>query len=166
MVFQSIKAAEDPVVEVFFAQLVPDVFHRIKFGCIGRQLKQEDIGGSFEFVAAMPSRAVDHHDDVLFLVTCRNFIEEYLHALGIHVRRDQAVKFASADIHRAVSIGVLVGEHGLAHWTHWLGCPATAHVRDATKARLVLEHQLEGLLLRPVLADVREIVGEFFFHSS
>ena len=56
-------------------------------------------------------------------------------------------------------------EHALAQWTHWFGCPTAAHVRDAPKARLVLKHQLDGLVLRPVFANFCENFREFFFHS-
>ena len=166
MVFQSIKAVEDPVVEELLAQLIPDMLNWIEFWRIGRQPEQENIGGGFELVASVPTRAVDHHDDVLLCVATRHFIEKHLHALGIDVRQDQTVKLAGADIHRTVGVGVLVRQHGLAQWAHWFGCPATAHVRDAAKARLVLEHQLEWLALRPVLVDLTERFGKFFFHSS
>ncbi len=114
----------------------------------------------------MPARAVNHHDDALIGVACRDLIEEQLHALGVDVRQHQAIELASADIHRTVGVGVLVRQHSLAKWAYWLGVPAPTHVRDAPKARLVLKHQLDGFALGPVFADFGERFGEFFFHSS
>ena len=114
----------------------------------------------------MPARAVDHHDNMLVGVTCRNFVEKQLHALSVDVRQDQAVELTRAHIHSTIGIRVFVRQHGLADGAKWFGCPAPAYVRDAPKARLVLEHQLDGFALRPVLADGRERFGEFFFHSS
>lgn len=114
----------------------------------------------------MPARAVNHHNNVLIGVTGRDLVEEELHAFGVDVRQDQTVEFTRAHIHRAIDLGVLVCQHGLANGAQWLGSPTPAHVRDAPKARLVLEHQLDDLALRPVLADGGERFGAFFFHSS
>ncbi len=114
----------------------------------------------------MLDRTVNHHDDVLIGVPCRDFVEKQLHALGIDVRQDQTVEFTCAHIHRTIGVGVFVRQHGLADGAQRLGSPASAHVRDASEARLVLEHQLDGLALRPALTDGGERFGEFFFHSS
>ena len=113
----------------------------------------------------MPARAVNHHDDALAWMPCRYLVDEQLHAMGVDVRQYQTVKLSSADIHCAIGVGVLVREHALADRANRLGSPASTYIRDAPKARLVLKHQLEGLALRPVFADVGEIFGEFFFHS-
>ena len=166
MIFQGVKALEDPVVEEFLAQFIPDVFNRVELRGIGRKFQQVDVGRGLECLTAMPACTVNHHDDMLVGVTCRDLVEEQLHAFGVDVRQDQAVEVASAHVHRAIGIGVFVRQHGLADGAHRLGSPAPAHVRDASEARLVLVHQLDGLALRPVLADGGERFGEFFFHSS
>jgi len=75
--------------------------------------------------------------------------------------RNQAVEFARANIHRAKDVGVFARQHALAKWAYGLGSPAPTHVRDAPKARLVLKHQLDGLILRPLFADFSEDFGEF-----
>jgi hypothetical protein len=81
------------------------------------------------------------------------------------MRQDQAVEFAGTNIHCTKSVGVLVREHALAKWAYRLGSPTPSYVRDAPKARLVLKHQFDGLVLRPLFADLPESFGEFFFHS-
>ena len=81
------------------------------------------------------------------------------------MRQYQTVEFPSADINCAKGIGVFVREHALAKWTHRLWSPAPAYIRDASEARLVLKHQLDGLALRPFLPNAGESFGEFFFHS-
>jgi len=166
VIFQRIEALEDAVVKVFLTQFIPDVLYRIEFGCVGWKFQQVDVFWCFERIAAMPARTVNHHDDAILWMACSDFVQEQLHALGVDVRQYQAVEFASADIHRTVGVGVLVRQHALAKWAYWLGSPAPAYVRDASKARLVLKHQLDGLALCPVLADFGERFGEFFFHSS
>jgi hypothetical protein len=111
-------------------------------------------------------RAVREIGEAFIRVACRDFIEEQLHASGVDLRQDQAVEFTSTHIHRAKDVGVFVRQHGLANGAQRLGRPAPAHIRDAPEARLVLEHQLDGLALRPVFADGSERFGEFFFYSS
>jgi len=110
----------------------------------------------------MPARPVYHHHYALFGVACRYFIEEQLHAVGVDVWQNQAVEFARARIHRAICVDVFMGEHALANWAQWLGSPAAAHIRDASKARFVLKHQLDFFTLPPVLADCCKRFGEFF----
>ena len=114
----------------------------------------------------MPPCTIDHHDDALIGVACRDLIEEELHAPSVNVGQYQTVEFSGADIYRAKNIGVLMRQHALAQRTDWLGRPAPAHIRDPPEARLVLKHQLDGLALRPVFADLGERFGEFFFHSA
>ena len=113
----------------------------------------------------MPARPIYYHHYALFGVACRDFIEEQLHAVGVDVRQNQAVELACAGIHCAIGVGMLMGEHTLANWAHWLGSPAATYIRDTPKARLVLKHQLDFFALPPVFADCCERFGEFFFHS-
>jgi hypothetical protein len=166
VILQRVQALEDPVVEELLAQFIPDVLNRIELGRVRRQFQQVDVGWRFERVAAMPASAVNHHDDLILWVSCRDLVQEQLHASGVDVRQDQTVQLASADVHRAISVGVFVRQHALADGAQRFGCPAPAYVRDASKARLVLKHQLDGFALCPVLADLDERFGEFFFHSS
>ncbi len=110
----------------------------------------------------MPARAVNHHDDMLVGVTRRDFVEEQLHAFGVDVWQDQTVQLPGTHIHRTIGIRVFMRQHGLADGAQWLGCPAPTYVRDASKPRLVLKHQLDGFARRPVFADGGERFGEFF----
>lgn len=113
----------------------------------------------------MPASTVDHHNDLLIRMTLGDFIEKSLHAPGVDVWQDQAVEFASANIDGTKRVGVLVRQHALAKWAYRLGCPAPAHISNASKTRFVLEHQLDGLAVRPDFADFGQRFGEFFFHS-
>jgi hypothetical protein len=99
-------------------------------------------------------------------MACRDLVEEDLHAAGVDVRQYQTIELAGANIHRTKNIGVLMRQHALAKRTHWFGCPTPAHVRDAPKTRLVLKHQFDGLVLRPVFADLGKDLGEFFSTPS
>lgn len=114
----------------------------------------------------MPARTVNHHDDVLMGVVCRDLIEKQLHALGVTCGTYQVIEFASADIRSTVGVGGLLRQHAFAKWVYWLGGPAPTHVRDTPKLGLVLKHQLDGFVLPPIFWDFGERFGEFLFHSS
>lgn len=94
-----------------------------------------------------------------------DFVQENLHAMGVDLGQDQRVHHPGCRLYSRVSIGVLVRKHGDAHRAMGLGSPAPAHIVDAAKSCLVLEHQPDGRTA-PVLADFLERLGEFFFHSS
>jgi len=81
-------------------------------------------GGLSASLRCQPA-TVNHHDDALIGVACRDLIEKQLHALGVDVRQYQTIELASADIHRTVGVGVLVRQHSLAKWAYWLGGPNT-----------------------------------------
>ena len=118
-------------------------------------------GASSALARCQPAPSCDHHD-ALVGVASRDFVEKQLHAGGVDMRQDEAVGLARADVHGAVGIGVLVREHGLAQRSHGLRCPAAADVRDAAKARLVLEHQADRAALCPAAADVLERLESCF----
>ena len=88
----------------------------------------------------MPTRTVEHHDNVLLRVAAGNFGDEQLHAFGV-VGQHQGVKFSIHGRNCAISVGVLVGEHRLDHGSHGITRPALARVADATKSGFVLKHQ-------------------------
>ena len=93
----------------------------------------------------VPTCAVEHHDDVLLGVATCSLCKKQCHACTIDCWQHQAVRPA---IHRAdsgIRVDVLVREHGLDRWTQWVWSPAVTAVADAAKARLVLEHQPQGL---------------------
>ena len=166
MIFERVEAVEDTVVKALFAQLVPHVLHWVELRCIGRQAQQAHVGRRAQLAAGVPASTVKHHDDALVRVALAHLVEKQLHALGVDVGQDERVQLAACHIDGRIGVGVLVGQHGLAQGPHRLGRPATAHVVDAPKACLVLEHPLDRAVPRPVRADFGESLGEFFFHSS
>ncbi len=166
MIFECVDAVEDTVVESLFAQLVPHVLHRIELRCVRRQAQQADVRWRAQLAAGVPAGTIKHHDDALSRMALAHLVQEQLHAVRVDVRQDERVQLAAGHIDGGIRVGLLVGQHGLAQGAKRLGCPAAAHIVDASKARLVLEHQLDGALPRPLRADFGKVFGEFFFHSS
>src|SRR3954451_9038198 len=55
----------DPGAELVLSQVVPDVFHRVQLGTVGRQGEQGEIGRYLQLLAPlMPSRPVADQDSV------------------------------------------------------------------------------------------------------
>ena len=82
------------------------------------------------------------------------------------MRQHQAIEATVLRTDGAIGVGILLRYHGIDERSNWATAPTVACVRDASETRLVLEHQLDGALLRPVRADFGKALGEFFFHSS
>lgn len=166
VVLRRIEAVEEAIVERLFAQVIPEVLDRIQFGRIGRQFEQAQIGRGCERTALMPTRAVKDHDDPVVRMSLGDLVEEDLHALAIDLRQNQRVELPISHGDGGISVGVFLGDHGLAEWAYRLGTPAASGIGYSTEARFVLKHQANGTGTRPLLVYFFEEVGKFFFHSS
>ena len=67
---------------------------------------------------------------------------------------------------RAIGVGVLLSDHGLAKRTNWPGTPAAPGIGNPAEACFVLEHQPDRAFPLPLPVDFFEDVAEFFFQSS
>jgi hypothetical protein len=127
------------------------MFHGIEFRCVGRERNESHIPGNCEESCGMPSCTVKDHNDPVFRVPGCNFVEKYLHAVTVHMRQNEAVKFSVDNRHRAIGIGVFLRHHGLTE--------RAMRLRD--QHRLVSE-------MRPKRASSSNITlnGPFPGHSS
>ena len=151
--------------ETLFAQFIPKALHRIEFWRVRRQGQQLHVGRRNAFIARMPTDTIEHHHEMVIGMAQSGFVQENLHAMGVDLGQDQRVHHLGCWLYSRVSIGVLVLQHGDAHRAMGPGSPAPAHIVDAAKSCLVLEHHPDGRT-DPVLADFLELFGEFFFHAS
>ena len=116
MIFESIDALEDSVMEVLFTQLVPDVFLGIELGRVRRKKRQAKVVGQVEVVALVPASAIEHHQDVVVGVASGDFVEEELHAVGVDMGQHQAVEATVLWTHGTIGVGVLLRDHGADQW--------------------------------------------------
>ena len=166
MVFEGIEALEDTVVEMFFAQFVPEMFLGIQFGRIWRQEQQAQIVGQAEATAFVPAGAIEHHDQIVARVAAGNLVEEDLHAVGVDMRQHQAVEATVPWTDRAIGVGILLRHHGANERPGGTAAPAIAGVRDASESGFVLEHQPQWPTVAPGRYDFAQHALEFFFQSS
>ena len=94
------------------------------------------------------------------------FIEKYLHQVAVDVRENQTVELAVNDRNGAVGIGIFLRYHAVAERTGRFRAPAPPSVGDAAETRFILEHYPEWPFFAPLVVDLRDDLGEFFFHSS
>jgi len=114
----------------------------------------------------VPARAVKDHDDPIPRMPGCHFVQEYLHAVAVDMRKDQAVECSVSDGNSAIGIRILLGHHGVAQRANGFRTPAPSGVRDTAKTGLILEHYPDRSFPRPCLVDLRDEPGEFFFHAS
>src|SRR3954467_6701220 len=80
----------DPGAELVLSQVVPDGFHRVQLGTVGRQGEQGEIGRYLQLLAPlMPSRPVADQDSVRRRGNLRaDFLQVQVHRLGIGIGHD------------------------------------------------------------------------------
>ena len=101
MLFEDLDTVEDAVVEMFFSQLVPEIFLRAQSRQIRGQKQKAQMAGQTEVVALVPAGAIEHHDHVVVRIAAGNLVEKDLHAGEIDMRQHQTVEAAVLRIHRA-----------------------------------------------------------------
>ncbi len=141
VVFESLNALEDAIVEMLLTQFVPEVFLGIEFGRVRRKKQQAKVIGQAQIVAPVPPGTIEYHHDVVVGVAAGDFVEEDLHATGVDMRQHQTVEAAILRTYRAIGVGVLLCHHGGDQRPRWSPAPAVACVADASKPGFVLEHQ-------------------------
>lgn len=153
-----IQIVKDSVAEVFFSQLVPQVFCGVEFGTVGREVYDGDVVGNLEFCCAMPSGSVHDHEDVFVRMFLGHLVEERTHGMGIDVGVDERGHGAGEGIDRSIEVEVLadvMGMHCRAHaWRH----PTGSWIADAPETCFVLEEHAQRSSLR--MSAGRSLVQE------
>lgn len=114
----------------------------------------------------MPACSVKNHHNPILGMSGSYFVEKYLHHVAVDVREDQTVELAVNDGNGAIGIGIFLGYHAQAERTGRFRAPTPPGIGDAAETRFVLEHHPERPFFGPLLVDLRDDLGEFFFHSS
>lgn len=79
MILQSLKAVEDPVMKPLFPKLIPEMFDRIELRGIGRKGQESHVFRNHQALISMPPGSVHHHDQSVFRVPSRHFVQKDLH---------------------------------------------------------------------------------------
>jgi hypothetical protein len=164
VILQGIHGLEYAVVEPFFPEIVPEMFHGIKFWCVRREREKSHIFGNLKESCGMPSCTVKNHNNPVFGMARCNFVEKHLHAIAVYVRKDETVELSVDNRNSAIGVGIFLRHHGLAERAMWLRAPTPSGIRDAAKTGFVFKHYSERSF--PFFLNVGDEVGEFFFHSS
>ena len=93
------------------------------------------------------------------------FVCEYLQAGFVTMLKNQAIHFATDNIHRRISIRVLQAYHRPTYGANGSGAPASSGIRYSPKARFVLKQDSNWSLSWPLLIYFGDYLREFSFHS-
>lgn len=90
-------AVPDEAAQLVAAQIIPDIFHRIEFGGVGRQWHQRDVVGYDQaFAWLVPAGTVADQYRVGGRRDLRaDFLEVFVHRFGVHARHDDACTHAT-----------------------------------------------------------------------
>src|SRR5215469_8351936 len=150
------------VVEVFFAQLVPNMLDGIQLGAVGRLGKQADILRDDQVVRSVPASPIHLHDNEVRGKDATDLLQEAIHHDCGGFWQNQRDHLTQGWGHRSIGIKVLSHHLCLGMGTHPWWCPAAFGATDAAKTAFVLRYDerlsahLLPLAWRPLLPPVRE----------
>src|SRR2546428_11101071 len=84
-----IKRRKSQMRELFFAQLFPDMFHRIELGTVSRLSNESNIVWDPEVFGPMPARLIYLHHHKVLGIGARHMLKKQIHHLGIGRRKDE-----------------------------------------------------------------------------
>lgn len=137
-----------------------------EFRGIGRKGQESHVFRNHQVLILMPPGPVHHHDQSVFRVPGRHFIQKDLHAGSVDVWQDQAVQCAFRNGNRRICIGVFLGDLRDHHRSVGTWTPAPSGSGDPSKPGFVLKQEAQRSLSFPLSVDFLERVVQFFFQSS
>jgi len=163
----SFHGIKDPVGELLFPQLIPDMLLRIELWRITGQSVESDILRDTEILGRVGTCPIQDHDDEFVRMRFADLIRKLIHPFGIHLRADFPVELSLLRTHRPIDIHelpfVTVGDLRAQRRR----CPTTSNTHHPTKPGFVLKHEPDRTFLnRFGLQQDRHLAREFFFHSS
>ncbi len=84
-----IKRGKSQIRKLFFAQLFPDMFHRIELGTVSRLSNESNIVWDPEIFGPMPARLIHLHHHKVLGIGARHMLKKQIHHLGIGRRKDE-----------------------------------------------------------------------------
>src|SRR6267143_3785001 len=162
-----IQVVEHPIGKLFFTHLVPHMFLRVEFGCIGWQGQEPDIGRDHQVFGLVRTGSVKHHHDEFGGVSLTDLGEKLGHTPRVHLATQAPIQLAFARTDGPVDINklalVTVGDHR----SQRRGRPASLGTHHASEPGLVLEHQAHATASDHFGSQQGcQRFGEFFFHSA
>jgi hypothetical protein len=82
------------------------------------------------------------------------------------MRQNQTIQAPIQGRDRRISLGIVLGDHGLHQGTERFGTATAPRIRNPPEPGFVLKQQPDGAGTFERLDDFGKFLGEFFFHSS
>lgn len=112
---------------------------------------------------SVPTRAIEHHQNLVVGILGSDLREEDAHGVGIDLIGDQRGELSVVRTDGREGVEVLPDMLGIDDWAHGCGCPTAAWITDAPKAGLVLEEESQRPTQQISAFGVGvDVFGEFF----
>jgi hypothetical protein len=142
-----IKRWKRQVGELFFADVFPDMFHRIEFRTVGWLWDETDILGYGQRFGAMPARAIHLHHDKLLGKGLTDVLEKELHHGRIGCWQHQGGHFPLGWGHSGIDVGGLTHDLPRGAGADSRRSPGASWNTHPAKAPLICGHLQHGALI-------------------
>jgi hypothetical protein len=99
----------------------------------------------------MPTRAIKDHNDPVARVAGSYFVQKHLHAITVHIGKDQGIQNAIRNRNRGIGVRILLRNHRQTKRPDRLRTPAPPWIGNPTEPGLILKHHADWTLAWPTL---------------
>ena len=128
------QGGKDFVAEAALPNFLPNLFYRIHFRCVRRNVKQNNIVRQLQSGRFVPCRTITAKQNNIISIFFGQLFQKDIHADSIAIGQDEKVPIACQRLHRAVSIAVLTDMVAGHAGTDTVPAPAVFRLVDPTKS--------------------------------
>ena len=136
-----LQGGKDFVSEATLPNFLPNLFYRIHFRCVRRNVKQNNIVRQLQNGGSVPCRTITAKQNNIISVFFRQLLQKDIHADSIAIGQDEKVPIACQRLHCAVSIAVLTDMMAGHAGTDTVPAPTVFRLVDPTKSSFILKHK-------------------------
>ena len=136
-----LQGGKDFVSEATLPNFLPNLFYRIHFRCVRRNVKQNNIVRQLQNGGSVPCRTITAKQNNIISVFFRQLLQKDIHADSIAIGQDEKVPIACQRLHCAVSIAVLTDMMAGHAGTNTVPAPTVFRLVDPTKSSFILKHK-------------------------
>jgi len=136
-----LQGGKDFVSEATLPNFLPNLFYRIHFRCVRRNVKQNNIVRQLQTGGSVPCRTITAKQNNIISVFFRQLLQKDIHADSIAIGQDEKVPIACQRLHCAVSIAVLTDMMAGHAGTNTVPAPTVFRLVDPTKSSFILKHK-------------------------
>ena len=166
MIDDRVQRLEGLVADVVLAQVIPEVFDRIKFRAVGRERQQVECGGNLQGRGGVPTGAIQQHQAMVVGKAGGGVGQKQGHGLGIHPGQDQRAELSIEGADGGQSVDELPDDLLADDGTQGPRGPAATLIADAAETGFVLKQQAHPCARRKLIPHLCEDFWGVFLNRS